>query len=126
MNRAALMESVPNSILLSIHQNIYSDERYSGTQVFYTANVDDSKVLAQAIQNSVVKKLQPDNKRCIKTAGSEIYLLHKAKNTAVLVECGFLSNKNELALLKDKAYQSKISYRIFRGMFDFLSEEKDV
>lgn len=126
MNRAALARSVEDSVFVSIHQNMFSEPEYSGTQVFFSKNTPDSEVLAGMIQNSVVSTLQPDNTRNVKPAGSEIYLLHKAKNTSVLVECGFLSNPQELSRLKDKTYQMKIAYRIFKGVFEFLSEKKDV
>lgn len=126
MNRAALVDSAPDSVLLSIHQNYFPVEKYSGTQVFFSKNTTDSEKLANMLQASVTETLQPNNKRTIKAGGSEIYLLDKAKTTSVLVECGFLSNPQELALLKDKNYQAKIAYRIFRGTYDFLAGKKDV
>lgn len=126
MNRASLVDSTPDSVLLSIHQNFFPEEKYSGTQVFYSKNTEDSAQLADMIQTSVTDTLQPENNRTVKAAGSEIYLLDKAKNTSVLVECGFLSNPQELSKLKDKTYQAKIAYRIFRGTFDFLTGTKEV
>lgn len=126
MNRAALTESVPEAVFLSIHQNIYSESKYNGTQVFYSPNAGDSSVLAENIQNAVSGSLQPDNDRKIKAADSSIYLLHNAKTTSVLVECGFLSNPEELSKLKDGDYQLAMAYYIFRGTLNFLSHEKEL
>lgn len=126
MNRAALTDSVENSVFLSIHQNYFPEKQYSGTQTFYSNNTDDSRVLAQSIQTAVVSSLQPENQREIKPSGSEIYLLYNAKTTSVLVECGFMSNDAELAKLKDDTYQKQLSYFIFRGTLNFLSDKKDV
>ena len=90
--RMSIMESDENNIFVSIHQNKFSNSSLWGTQVFYSPNTTDSAVLANCIQNSVCSLLQNDNKRVIKKSGSNIYLLYYAKRTAVLVECGFVSN----------------------------------
>ena len=92
-NRMKIMESYPGALFVSIHQNKYTDSSQRGTQVFYSPNTTSSSALANCIQQSVVSLLQPDNTREIKKSGSSIYLLYYAKQTAVLVECGFLSNR---------------------------------
>lgn len=119
-NRFNTVNSYDNSILLSIHQNMFSVEKYSGTQVFYSQNDNESKVLAESIQASVVNNLQKDNERKAKAAGDSIYLLDKAERPSVMVECGFLSNINELNKLKTTDYQSQISYFIVKGLCNYL------
>lgn len=124
--RYDIINSTENSVLLSIHQNMFSVEKYSGTQVFYAKSVESSKTLAQCIQSSVVSSLQNDNKRAIKEGDKSIYLLYNAKRPSVLVECGFMSNMEELALLKDLQYRSKISYFIVSGLLEYLLSQKVV
>ncbi|MCH5197912.1 MAG: N-acetylmuramoyl-L-alanine amidase [Oscillospiraceae bacterium] len=121
LNRFALVNSIKNSILLSIHQNFYSDAKYSGTQVFYSDNNDSSKLLAGEIRKSVVEALAPDNTRKIKPSDSSIYLLYKAQTTSVLVECGFISNSSELEKLKSPVYDSQLAYFIFKGLLNYLN-----
>ncbi len=125
LNREALVNSTENAILLSIHQNFFTQPKYSGTQVFYSANREESSVLARNIQEKVRNCLQPDNAREIKESGDSIYLLYNAKQIAVMVECGFLSNTEELKKLKDPVYNAQLSYCIVTGLMDFILK-KDV
>lgn len=121
-NRYALVNSIENSILLSIHQNFFTEPQYYGTQVFYSDNNESSKLLAGEIRQSVTEALAPENTRGIKPSDSSIYLLYKAQTTSVLVECGFISNENELQKLKSPVYDSQLAYYIFRGLLNFLNK----
>lgn len=118
--RFDIINSYDNSVLLSIHQNMYAIEKYSGTQVFYSSNSEQSKEIAQYIQTSVKNAIQTENNRKIKAADNSIYLLYNAKRPSVMVECGFLSNLNELAALKASEYQSQMAYFITKGIIQYL------
>lgn len=123
-NRMAIMEDVDNAIFVSIHQNHYSVERYSGAQVFYSRNFSaESAVLAESIQESVVSMLQPDNTRLVKECGDSVYLMYNAVKPAVLVECGFLSNNEEAELLKTDAYRRKMAYCIALGIQNYTLKD---
>lgn len=119
-NRMALMEKTENAIFVSIHQNHYSSSQYSGAQVFYSGNFSEqSSVLAQNIQESIVYYLQPGNTRQIKPCGTSVYLIYNAVKPAVLVECGFLSNYEEAENLKTKDYQRKMAFSIALGILNY-------
>ena len=120
-NRMKLLDETPNAVLVSIHQNKFADTNLWGTQVFYSPNTTNSPALAASIQNTVCALLQPDNTRKIKKSGSSIYLLYHAKKPAVLVECGFLSNPDECALLKDSSYQQKMAFAITMGILEYIN-----
>lgn len=109
--------------VISIHQNHFDSAQYKGTQVFYSANHADSQLLADCIQQFARQQLQPDNNREIKKATNGIYLLHHTYQPAVLVECGFLSNPEERALLETNDYQQQIAFIILSGYFDYLSQK---
>ncbi len=119
--RSELLKKTPNAVFLSIHQNHYSEPRYSGAQVFYSLNRPESKVLAEALQTSIVRTLQPENKRTIKPCGPEVYLIYNAQKTAVMVECGFLSNPAEAEKLNDENYQKALSLCIVQGLLDYFN-----
>ncbi|HAX83479.1 MAG TPA: cell wall hydrolase [Ruminococcaceae bacterium] len=121
-NRFELMQKNPDALFVSIHQNKFEDSAQHGTQVFYSGNNEESKVLAQAIQDSIVSSLQKDNSRVVKKSGSGIYLLYHAKNPAVLVECGFISNPTEVKNLKDEKYRMKLAILIADGLIKYLSQ----
>ena len=115
-NRLALMKSYPDAFFVSIHLNKYSDSQPKGTQVFYSQKTTESKLLAQSIHQTVKELLQSDNHREIKPATRDTYLLYNAPIPAVIVECGFLSNPAELALLKTEEYQKKMAFAVYCGI----------
>ncbi|MBO5432513.1 MAG: N-acetylmuramoyl-L-alanine amidase [Clostridia bacterium] len=121
-NRMKIMEETENAIFISIHQNHYSQEKYRGMQVFYSPSFsDESSALAEYIQSCTVNTLQPDNTRKIKECTSSVFLIYKAVKPAVLVECGFLSNKEEAELLQTEKYQKNIALCIAMGVQNYLS-----
>lgn len=120
-NRFELMRKNPDAIFISVHQNKFEDSSQHGTQVFYSGNDERSKELAKAIQTSVTLTLQRKNDRVVKKSGSGIYLLYHAKIPAVLVECGFISNSEEVKKLKDESYRMKLAILIADGLLKYLS-----
>ncbi len=106
--RLAIGEATENALFVSIHQNAFPATQYAGLQVWYGVADPRSKTIAAAMQEAGLQ-LDPTNKRHIKPAGSNIYLLDRLKGPAVLVECGFLSNPEEAARLGDPAYQRTLA-----------------
>lgn len=123
VNRAAFMKKYPESVFISLHMNKYTSSQPHGAQVFYSS-VDGSAVLAESIQSAIALHVQPDNNRQIKQTTSDIYLLYRATVPAVLTECGFLSNAEELEKLKDDDYLLKIAVSVAYGILNYYSENK--
>jgi len=119
-NRLEIFNSKENAIALSIHQNQYSDSKYSGAQMFYSETNPDSVNLALCLQQAFVDNIQPDNKREVKLTGDDLYLIYYAKVPSVMIECGFLSNPEEADLLLTESYQKKVAFTIFKGINDYL------
>ncbi len=119
--RLRIINENEDAIFVSIHLNKFTTSSAVGAQVFYSTNHPDSKVLGQAVQQTVKVLLQPDNERTIKKGTKSTYLLYNAKIPAVIVECGFLSNSRELELLKTEEYQSKMAFAIFCGITNYRS-----
>lgn len=105
-NRVSFVNQFEHGILISIHQNHFSDSKYTGAQVFY-ANTDGSKVLAAGMQNLFQSALNQQNRRNAKQIESA-YLMKNIHCTGILIECGFLSNPQEDQNLQDSNYQKKI------------------
>ena len=125
-NRLGLMKDYPNAVFVSIHLNKFTTSAANGSQIFYSGNTEESKVLSDAIQKKIVSMLQPYNARVNKKATSSTYILHNATIPAVLVECGFLSNSAELQKLKTKEYQTQMAFCIFCGINEYFSNNKEV
>lgn len=117
--RVRIVNETENGILISIHQNHFSDSRYSGAQVFY-AKTAQSEQMAKEIQAAFLSTLNPGSRRSIKKAEG-IYLMEHINCTGVLVECGFLSNAAEEAKLRSIPYQQNLCCVIASAICSFLS-----
>jgi len=117
------MEEYPHAIFVSIHLNKFTTGAARGSQVFFGGKNENSRILGEFIQKSIREKLQLENTRVIKKATSGTYILYNAEIPAVLLECGFLSNANELQLLKDSEYQRKIAFCTFCGINDYFNNK---
>lgn len=122
-NRLSMMENSACVCSISIHQNIFGGEA-RGAQVFYGGNNPKSKELAEDIQKGISSLLQPENNRVIKEATNDIYILYHTTKPAILVECGFISNGGEAALLSDDIYQNKIAFAISISSIKHLTERE--
>lgn len=122
-NRVAISNENSNNILVSIHQNKFEQSQYSGAQIFYSPNDEKSKFLAESMRLSITGLLQPDNKRELKEAGSNIYLLKNSKYPSVIVECGFLSNEEEAKNLNNEEYRQKMAFAIYCGILEYIAKQ---
>ena len=116
-NRVAAIQAVEHATLISVHQNTYPDSRYRGTQVFYAAT-EGSQELAQQIQSAIKTTIQPENKRDVKPIPDTVYIMSHVDCRAVLIECGFLTNPEEEALLRDERYQRKFASVLLSVLLD--------
>lgn len=117
--RVRIVNETEGAILLSIHQNNFTDNRYSGAQVFY-AREGESDVLAKQLQSAFVAALNPGSNRKAKKSDG-IYLMEHIRRPGVLIECGFLSNAVEEAKLRAPDYQKKVCAVIAATLSQYLS-----
>lgn len=122
-NRLEMIKSNTNddTIFISIHQNKFTNSKYSGSQIFYSKNNPLGQELANYVKQSITGLIQPDNTREIKPADKTIFLLHNAEIPAIIVECGFLSNEEEAHKLTDKNYQDQIAFCVFCGTVNYFT-----
>lgn len=117
--RVRIVNNTEGALLLSIHQNSFPDEKYSGAQIFY-GNTEASKVLAKQLQKGFISTLNPGSRRKEKESKG-IYLIDHTTCTRVLIECGFLSNYEEEAKLRSTIYQKEICAVIAASVSTYLS-----
>ena len=122
-NRVKMVEEYPNALLVSIHMNSFGEAQYSGLQVYHQDDSNSSAALANSIQNAVRREVQKDNERVVKN-GKGLYLLDNSPNTAVLIECGFLTNPEECEKLCEKEYQKQLSFAIVCGIIEYIDSIK--
>lgn len=117
--RLRMIAETETPLVVSIHQNYFSDGRYKGAQVFYPTT-DGSEVLAKKLQETFLETLnRGSNRQAKKSTG--IYLMEHIRCTGVLVECGFLSNPQEEALLRSSEYQMKLCAVIAAACAGYLN-----
>lgn len=115
-NRVALVNQIPNSLLISIHQNMLpSHPDVFGAQVFYAPN-EASRRRASVMQQQLNQTINGEKNKQEKPATSSIYLLNHIETPGVLIECGFLSNPDETRKLKSDAYQKLLAITIAAGI----------
>ena len=111
-NRVALVNSIENARLISIHQNALAGHpSVHGAQVFYNT-VGDSSALAETMQQDLNQTVNVGNEKGKKPISKDIYLMSHVTCPAVLVECGFLSNTAESELLQTPSYQMLLAMTI--------------
>lgn len=116
-NRVELVNQVQGGILVSIHQNSLPEVKsVHGAQAFYNSS---GEALAQAVQEALNQAVN-DRPKESRAAGSGIYLLDHVQTPAVLVECGFLSNREETVLLKSQAHQIRLALTIFAAAREYF------
>lgn len=124
-NRVKLVNDTPGALLVSIHQNFFTQGQYSGAQVFYA---DDaySRELAQQLQAQLRASLDPGNRREAKGAAGTVYLMNHIQTPGILVECGFLSNAAEEARLNTPAYQTRLAMTMAAVLLQNLEDANEV
>lgn len=118
--RCEIIEESGADLVVSIHQNSYHEENVSGGQVFYYKSSEKGKKLAEILQKRFDYVLGDQNRRLAKANGNYYLLLH-VKNPIVIVECGFLSNRKEAAMLQEEEYQDKLAWTIHMGILEYLN-----
>ncbi len=116
LNRVALAVNGGADMVLSIHMNEYRVRSENGPQVFYRAGCESGRLLAGCMQEALITHLAPKKQRAA-MAGD--YFILQLDVPSVLVECGFLSNPAEEALLLDEGYQARIGEAVAQGVLSY-------
>lgn len=117
--RIDLINSSDATLAISIHQNSFTQESIKGAQVFYHAQSDEGRKLALIIQEELKKTLQDGNHRKAK-ANDNYFMLKKTTIPLVIVECGYLSNREEAEFLVNEKSQDKVALAICNGLLEYL------
>lgn len=120
--RIEIMNTCHPDLIISIHQNSFSDTTSKGAQVFYQASSESGKALAEQMQAILKEQVDPDNSRQCK-ANNDYYLLQHTEATMIIIECGFMSNPQEAEALQTEDYQNKLAAAITNGVMQYLEQQ---
>ena len=115
--RKELIKETRPNMVISLHQNSYTNHSLRGAQVFYDKSSEISKNIAECIQGEFKEHLDKSIKA---TSPGDYFMLKCSLAPSVIVECGFLSNAEEEQLLLTPDYQEKIVNCIYKGIVKFL------
>ena len=118
--RVALIEKTKPSLVVSIHQNSFTDASVYGAQVFYYAESEEGKSAAETVQEALLQ-VDPSNQRQMK-GNNDYYMLKKTKAPTIIVECGFLSHEEEAKQLVVNEYQEELAEAICLGILKWLDK----
>jgi len=122
--RANMPAQMQADLFISIHQNAFPKESVRGAQAFYYEDSASSKKLAEAIQARIRESLDKENRMEAK-ANDSYFLLKETGTVAVIVECGFITNPDELTKLVSEDYQQRVAWAIFLGIMDYFAIAKN-
>lgn len=123
--RTDIINSVPNAVLISIHQNFYPTSEPSGAQVLY-AGSEASKSFGNLTHGNIVTFLDPQNRRLAAPAQKTLYITSHVDCPAILVECGFMSNLTEVQKLLNKDYQTSFAAVLLASYIQFSASAESV
>ena len=119
--RVAMVDETEGALLISIHQNsLPSSLETHGAQVFWNQQIG-AYMLAKTMQKVLNGSINTHRAKEAKKIDSSIYLMNHTQSPAVLVECGFLSNREEAELLQTKRHQIRLAVSIAAGYLRHVS-----
>lgn len=120
--RKEIAEAAKPDFLISIHQNAYPSTRYRGGQVFYNVEDENGKNLATLTQDALNTLYAQEGVKGRKQTAGDFFMLKCCACPSLLIECGFLSNPEDEALLQTAVWQRKLAEGIASGLIAYLSE----
>ena len=122
VRRADQINSVPNAVLISIHQNYYPTSQPSGAEILY-ASSEKSRALGEITQRNLVSLLQPDSRRVAGPASKSLFITSHITCPGILAECGFISNFSDLEHLTQDNYQTSLAAVLLLSFLQFVSSD---
>lgn len=119
LTRASLAAEFPSAVFVMIHMNSSTGANDKGFQVFYGHKSPESENVAKKIYSAVSGSELSNRMREVKKAPSSVYLTETVENPAVLVECGFISNTEDAALLTDECYRQKLALVLLSALVGY-------
>ena len=119
-NRVKIGNESEADIFVSIHMNKIPQTQYDGWQTFYNVKSENGKILAESIQGALNDTITRKNSRLAKSINN-IYIVDHVEIPLTIVECGFLSNQEELSLLMQDDYQDQLAFGIYTGIINYFN-----
>ena len=119
--RLKIINQTNPNLVISLHMNSLTNHTVQGANSFYREGDEASKYCADLIQKSISTYCNAKN---ICGRVGDYFILNSSYYTAVLIECGFISNAREEALLNSSEYRERMVDAIFNGILLYFGNAK--
>lgn len=123
-DRANFANELKADLFISIHMDMDLAGKSSGVKYIISKNTNpnynESSVLATELQKSISSVFSKTNG--LETRKHSIWVLEESQMPAVIFECGFISNANDLENVKAK--QVEIAEKILNGVTAYFSKKE--
>lgn len=109
--RVRMANKFSNSLLVSIHFNANRIQSISGYETFYRSS--RGKKIALTMQKAIGEKIKGTNRG---VTNFPFAVLTRTKGSAILIECGFISNRTEATRAKSAAHRQALALGIANGI----------
>ena len=120
--RREIIEEVDPAMVISIHQNFYPTRNTRGAQVFYRQESATGQHLAVLMQKGLNTLYAKEGARGRNAASGQFFMLECSGCPSVLVECGFLSNREDERLLTSEGWQKALAGVIAESVMAYFSD----
>ena len=111
--RMEIIKRANPNLVISIHMNSFSSQSAHGASTYYRSGDESGQIVSDLIQQSLNTYLgAPSTKGKV----GDYYILNESYYTAVLIECGFLSNPEEERLLNTDEYLEKFVDAVYNAI----------
>ena len=127
--RKRIIDESGAELAVSIHLNSFTQDRsVKGAQVFFSSDADEdivreSEAAAHILQQLLNREINTDKKRS-ELGKSDVFILRAPAVPVVIVECGFLSNREDAENLENEDFQDRIAEELCRGICDYVNRDK--
>lgn len=119
--RFKIIKKANPNLVISIHMNSFSHSTAKGALTYYRNGDESSRYCADLIQKSLHEFCEV---KAEKSKVGDYYMLNCSYYTAVLIECGFISNPEEERLLNDENYENLIINAIYNGILLYFGNNQ--
>ena len=120
--RRQIIEETDPAMVISLHQNFYPTRNTRGAQVFYSKGNAGGQRLALLMQKELNVLYAKEGARARNAASGQFYMLECSDCPSVLVECGFLSNREDERLLTSEGWQKTLGQTIAASVMSYFSD----
>jgi len=120
--RVAIANKVKGSIFVSVHFNASPSKEAHGIEIFYNNSKETWRARAsKRLANCILYRLI-DQTAALSRGVKEgnFHVIRETEMPAVLVEGGFVTNRDECALLKDREYLKRLALGIAEGIDKYM------